>query len=115
RIGSSQFPTARLQRNAEHSSLPNIWRRLAARSGKRQHQTKRNRRRVTIDPSFGALAVTDGGSTGPKYRYWAFISYSHDDERVASRLHRALESYRLPKGVALAATAGEELPRRLFP
>ena len=32
-------------------------------------------------------------------RYRAFLSYSHADERVARRLHRKLESYRLPKSV----------------
>ena len=29
-------------------------------------------------------------------RYWAFLSYSHRDRRVAERLHRALETYRIP-------------------
>ena len=38
-------------------------------------------------------------------RYRAFISYSHSDARVAGRLHRWLESYRVPK--RLRATAGE--------
>jgi len=42
-------------------------------------------------------------------RYEAFISYSHADEAWAKWLHRALERYRLPRGLA------EELgqPRRL--
>lgn len=30
-------------------------------------------------------------------RFSAFISYSHADERVAARLHREIETYRLPK------------------
>ncbi len=30
-------------------------------------------------------------------RFSAFISYSHADERVAARLHRDIETYRLPK------------------
>lgn len=32
-------------------------------------------------------------------RYRAFISYSHSDARFAARLHRALESFRVPEGV----------------
>ena len=31
-------------------------------------------------------------------RYKAFISYSHEDNKWADCLHRALESYRLPSG-----------------
>ncbi len=37
-------------------------------------------------------------------RYRAFISYSHTDTRTAMWLHRALESYRPPKAVAVSAT-----------
>ncbi len=33
-------------------------------------------------------------------KYCGFLSYSHRDARVAKRLHRALERYRLPKEVA---------------
>lgn len=33
-------------------------------------------------------------------RYAAFISYSHSNEREAAQLHRALESFRLPKDMA---------------
>ena len=32
-----------------------------------------------------------------KFRYKAFISYSHRDESQAAWLHRALETYRVPK------------------
>jgi hypothetical protein len=32
-----------------------------------------------------------------EYKYWAFISYSHRDERWARWLHHALETYRIPK------------------
>jgi hypothetical protein len=35
-------------------------------------------------------------------RYDAFISYSHDDEIAARRIQRFLESYKLPRGIALA-------------
>ncbi len=33
-------------------------------------------------------------------RYRAFISYSHADEKLAARLHRRLENYRLPRNFA---------------
>lgn len=45
------------------------------------------------------------------FRYRAFLSYSHADEAVATRLHRALESYVLPRRVRKA----HALPRRLIP
>ena len=31
------------------------------------------------------------------HRYKAFISYSHEDEEIARWLHRALETYRVPR------------------
>lgn len=48
-------------------------------------------------------------------RYRAFVSYSHDDARVAAWLHRSLENYRVPK--RLRGTAGEfgPIPDRLHP
>jgi WD40 repeat protein len=49
------------------------------------------------------------------FRYWAFISYSHADEVAASRLHRALESYRLPGHLVARETEIGVIPRRLFP
>jgi len=38
-------------------------------------------------------------SPPPPIRYRAFISYSHADERLAARLHRRLENYRLPRSL----------------
>ena len=32
-----------------------------------------------------------------EYRYKAYISYSHQDERLAAWLHSALESYKVPR------------------
>lgn len=48
-------------------------------------------------------------------RYRAFISYSHSDASVASRLHRSLEAYRVPR--LLRGTVGEfgPVPERLHP
>jgi hypothetical protein len=33
----------------------------------------------------------------PQFKYRAFISYSHGDERWAKWLHKSLETYRVPK------------------
>ena len=47
----------------------------------------------------------------PEFRYRAFISYSHSDERWAQWLHRALETYRLPRHlVGREAVFGPEGP-----
>jgi tetratricopeptide (TPR) repeat protein len=47
------------------------------------------------------------------FKYSVFLSYSHEDERWANWLHRALESYRVPS--RLAQIDGRELPRRIAP
>jgi len=49
------------------------------------------------------------------YKYWAFISYSHRDQAWAEWLHRALETYRVPRRLAGRESADGALPRRLFP
>jgi tetratricopeptide (TPR) repeat protein len=48
-------------------------------------------------------------------RYWAFISYSHADERVAKSLQRALETYRLPRALVGTSTALGAVPRAVTP
>jgi tetratricopeptide (TPR) repeat protein len=52
-------------------------------------------------------------AAAPRYR--AFLSYSHADERVARRLHRRLETYRLPTRLAGRQGRHGEVPRRLTP
>lgn len=51
----------------------------------------------------------------PPPRYAAFISYSHRDAAVARWLHRAIETYRVPK--ALVGKPGDHgpVPKRLAP
>jgi tetratricopeptide (TPR) repeat protein len=49
------------------------------------------------------------------YRYRAFISYSHRDKAVATRIHRAIESYRLPTKLVGTTTPVGAVPRRLAP
>lgn len=48
-------------------------------------------------------------------RYSAFISYSHADTPVARWLHRALEAYRLPRGLVGQASPFGPVPARLPP
>jgi hypothetical protein len=49
------------------------------------------------------------------FKYRAFISYSHADRAWGDWLHRALESYRIPK--RLTGVQGREgpVPAKLFP
>lgn len=49
------------------------------------------------------------------FAYRAFISYSHRDKDLAQRLHRAVESYRIPAKLVGRVTALGETPRRLRP
>lgn len=48
-------------------------------------------------------------------RYWAFLSYSHQDRVVAGWLHRALETYDVPARLVGRPTAMGPAPRRLRP
>lgn len=50
-----------------------------------------------------------------EFKYKAFISYSHADEKWASWLHRALESYRPPRHLVGTRTAMGEVPARVAP
>jgi len=49
------------------------------------------------------------------YRFRAYISYSHRDEGWATWLHRALESYRVPRKLIGTTTAKGEVTARLRP
>jgi tetratricopeptide (TPR) repeat protein len=48
-------------------------------------------------------------------KYFAFISYSHSDSKIARRLHRWLESYRVPTRLVGKETPAGLVPRRLKP
>lgn len=50
-----------------------------------------------------------------KFRYKAFISYSHADETWARWLHRAIEAYRLPRNLVGSMTPMGEVPKRIMP
>ena len=62
--------------------------------------------------------MTDAGAAVPpvhERRYRAFISYSHADERAAGRLHRWLETYRIPSRLVGAETARGKVGQRMVP
>src|SRR3954454_7025912 len=48
-------------------------------------------------------------------RYYAFLSYSHQDKQFADWLHRELERFRVPHALAGKLTANGVVPRRLTP
>lgn len=50
-----------------------------------------------------------------QYKYRAFISYSHADEKWAAWLHKALETYRVPKYLVGEETAFGPVPARIAP
>ena len=50
-----------------------------------------------------------------KFRYKAFISYSHTDESWARWLHRAIEAYHLPRNLVGLKTTMGEVPARIKP
>lgn len=51
----------------------------------------------------------------PGFRYRAFISYSHADQRWGHWLHRNLEGYRVPRKLVGMASAEGPVPARLTP
>lgn len=52
---------------------------------------------------------------GENEKYWAFISYSHQDKRWGDWLHKQLETYVIPKNLREADGENTNLPNRLFP
>jgi tetratricopeptide (TPR) repeat protein len=52
---------------------------------------------------------------GGDFKYFAFISYSHADERWSRWLHRSLETYRVPKRLIGRVTNRGPVPGRLTP
>jgi len=58
-------------------------------------------------------AKTGGQANGRSYR--AFLSYSHADEQAARKLHRWLETYRIPARLVGTDTRAGPVPARLAP
>ncbi len=49
------------------------------------------------------------------YKYWAFISYSHQDRAWGDWLHKTLETYRVPARLVGQPSRDGQVPARLFP
>lgn len=50
-----------------------------------------------------------------KFKYWAFLSYSHTDRKWGDWLHKALETYRVPRRLVGKESRDGKIPPRLFP
>lgn len=50
-----------------------------------------------------------------QYKYWAFISYSHQDRAWGDWLHKTLETYRVPARLAGRPSRDGQIPRRVYP
>lgn len=50
-----------------------------------------------------------------KFKYTAFISYSHADKAIVEWLHRALEGYKIPKGLVGRETPKGRVPEKFKP
>jgi WD40 repeat protein len=48
-------------------------------------------------------------------KYWAFLSYSHTDRKWGDWLHKALETYRVPRRLIGNESRDGKIPSRLFP
>src|SRR5580698_11573437 len=55
----------------------------------------------------------DQADAGFKFR--AFLSYNHADQRTVAWLHKALENYRIPKELHGSPGRDGPIPKQLFP
>jgi WD40 repeat protein/tetratricopeptide (TPR) repeat protein len=60
------------------------------------------------------MTQADPGSAD-KFRYWAFISYSHQDKEWGDWLHKAMETYRVPRRLVGKPSRDGIVPKRAFP
>ena len=65
--------------------------------------------------SEGRGSEDQGASLGAAPRYWAFLSYSHQDQKWAEWLHRRLEGFAVPRRFVGLATGAGPAPRRFRP
>lgn len=61
------------------------------------------------------IAAAKAGPRRRKRRYWAFLSYAHEDSRAAAKLHNMLERYRVPKALVGSPHPLGTIPKRLAP
>ena len=57
----------------------------------------------------------DASGAATAFKYRAFISYSHRDERSAAWLHKSIEGYRVPKPLIGQAARDGAIPSKIFP
>src|SRR5260370_24470563 len=69
-------------------------------------QTSSEKPRETVDP--GAAVIRN-------FKYKAFITYSHQDRRVAEWLHKTIENYRVPKPLVAQPGRDGPVPEKMFP
>ena len=62
-----------------------------------------------------AIVAAKAGRRGRKRRYWAFLSYAHEDSKAAAKLHNMLERYRVPKALVGSPHPLGTIPKRLVP
>ena len=48
-------------------------------------------------------------------KYWAFLSYSHTDKKWGDWLHKALETYRVPRRLIGKESRDGKVPERVYP
>lgn len=63
----------------------------------------------------GHAAPAASGAAGSGCRYWAFLSYAHEDSAAADRLHKALEKFRTPAALVGRPHPLGSIPQRLAP
>jgi tetratricopeptide (TPR) repeat protein len=61
-----------------------------------------------------SLTLPTTSPSDPK-RYWFFVSYSHTDQREATRIQRAIESFTIPAILREASTRFPSLPKKPAP
>ena len=50
-----------------------------------------------------------------EFKYWAFLSYSHVDRNWGDWLHKALETYRVPRRLVGKESRDGQVPQRVYP
>jgi WD40 repeat protein len=50
-----------------------------------------------------------------EFKYWAFLSYSHNDKKWGDWLHKALETYRFPRRLVGKESRDGKVPQRVYP
>src|ERR1043166_6542262 len=50
-----------------------------------------------------------------EFKYWAFLSYSHRDAKWGDWLHKALETYRVPRRLVGKVSRDGAVPERVYP